>query len=52
MKNFVCASMGAVLASAKTREYVKGIGANGTEGKFVRLSDAVKKNVIQAGTNQ
>ena len=39
MKNFVCASMGAVLANAKSREYVEGVGANASAGQFVRLSD-------------
>lgn len=52
MQNFVIASMGAVLASsAKTREYVEGIGANGTAGQFVRLSEPSTVSVFPSQAN-
>ena len=52
MKNFVIASMGAVLASsAKTREYVEGIGVNSSAGQFVRLSEPSKVEVFPTAAN-
>lgn len=38
--------MAAVLASAKTREYVEGEGQNGAAGQFVRLSDPTVAQVF------
>ena len=47
MKRFALASVGMVAAqAASTREFVEGVGENGTSGQFVRVAKGSSINMI------